>query len=323
MAVQEIDLGNVMGPQGPKGDTGATGPQGPKGATGATGPQGPKGDTGPQGPQGIQGETGPQGPKGATGATGAQGPKGDTGPAGPQGPQGPTGKVDANTQVTFSQASSRENITSGEALGTILGKIRKWFADIKDGAFRSVANNLTTASAGGSVLDAYQGKLLNDGKLAKANVINNLLTTAAGYALDARQGKALSEKITTVQGTVSQLSGELKYNILGNDLPLPSYITNKEVTFAISQDFVFVEFNIYITAGTFLPNYAYELASNIPAEIRPAKSKYLMGISCDETGIIVGSCILHINDDGTIRIATTMSGTKRWCKINGFYSKSK
>lgn len=35
-----VDLGNVIGPQGP---TGATGPQGP---TGAAGPQGPKGDTG-------------------------------------------------------------------------------------------------------------------------------------------------------------------------------------------------------------------------------------------------------------------------------------
>lgn len=37
MAVTTVDLGNVMGPQGPKGDTGATGPQGPKGDTGASG----------------------------------------------------------------------------------------------------------------------------------------------------------------------------------------------------------------------------------------------------------------------------------------------
>lgn len=45
----EFDLGQVVGPQGPKGDKGATGdtgPQGPKGSTGATGPQGPKGATG-------------------------------------------------------------------------------------------------------------------------------------------------------------------------------------------------------------------------------------------------------------------------------------
>ena len=32
-----------VGPQGPKGDTGATGPQGPKGGTGATGPAGADG----------------------------------------------------------------------------------------------------------------------------------------------------------------------------------------------------------------------------------------------------------------------------------------
>lgn len=44
----KVDLGNVVGPQGPKGDTGntgATGPQGPKGDTGNTGPQGPQGIT--------------------------------------------------------------------------------------------------------------------------------------------------------------------------------------------------------------------------------------------------------------------------------------
>ena len=49
----EIDLGNVIGPQG---------------ATGATGAPGPKGDQGEQGPQGP---VGPQGPKGDAGATGA------------------------------------------------------------------------------------------------------------------------------------------------------------------------------------------------------------------------------------------------------------
>ena len=123
------------GPQGVKGDTGATGPQGPKGDTGATGPQGPQGEPGkdgrdgqgiaatvevgttttgeegtpaavvnvgnethavlnftiPRGPQGVKGDTGatgPQGPKGDTGATGPQGPKGDTGATGPQGPKG-------------------------------------------------------------------------------------------------------------------------------------------------------------------------------------------------------------------------------------------
>lgn len=39
-------IGNIRGPQGAKGATGAAGPQGPAGARGATGPQGP---AGPQG----------------------------------------------------------------------------------------------------------------------------------------------------------------------------------------------------------------------------------------------------------------------------------
>ena len=51
----KIDLGQVVGPQGAKGDTGPTGPQGAKGDTGPTGPQGAKGDTGPTGPAGKDG----------------------------------------------------------------------------------------------------------------------------------------------------------------------------------------------------------------------------------------------------------------------------
>lgn len=45
----KVDLGQVVGPQGPAGpkgatgDTGPQGPAGPKGATGATGPQGEPG----------------------------------------------------------------------------------------------------------------------------------------------------------------------------------------------------------------------------------------------------------------------------------------
>ena len=142
--------------------------------------------------------------KGPQGAKGATGPKGDTGPTGPTGPQGPTGKVDANTQVAFTKASTRENIASNEKMSTILGKIAKYFADLGTSAFRAVANNLTTSAAGSSVLDAYQGKVLDGKKLNTANVINNLLTTEAGYALDARQGKKIEDQITELNGKLNR-----------------------------------------------------------------------------------------------------------------------
>lgn len=60
---EDINLGVLArGPQGPKGETGATGARGPQGI------QGPKGDTGATGPQG---ETGPRGATGPAGPTGA------------------------------------------------------------------------------------------------------------------------------------------------------------------------------------------------------------------------------------------------------------
>nr|DAM33004.1 MAG TPA: collagen alpha 1(VIII) chain protein [Caudoviricetes sp.] len=52
ITMAKVFIGNVKGPQGEKGDTGARGPQGI---------QGEKGDTGPQGPQGIQGPAGESG----------------------------------------------------------------------------------------------------------------------------------------------------------------------------------------------------------------------------------------------------------------------
>jgi hypothetical protein len=87
--------GNIKGPQGNVGATGATGP------AGATGPQGPAGATGATGPQGP---AGPTGPTGATGATGPQGPAGPTGAAGPQGSTGINGTAVLNGSVAPSNA---------------------------------------------------------------------------------------------------------------------------------------------------------------------------------------------------------------------------
>lgn len=65
----------------------------------------------------------------------------------------------------------------------------------------SIANNLTTTEEG-KVLDARQGKALNDSKVDKSSIVNNLDATEEGGVLDARQGKALDDKkvdIHTVQ----------------------------------------------------------------------------------------------------------------------------
>ena len=68
------------------------------------------------------------------------------------------GDLSSNT-VTFTTASARTNILSGESLAVMFGKIKKWLSSLKNAAFSDVANNLTT-SAEGFVLDARQGKEL-------------------------------------------------------------------------------------------------------------------------------------------------------------------
>lgn len=69
---------------------------------------------------------------------------------------------------------------------------------------RAAANDLNTTIAG-KLLDARQGKALNDRKLNNANVYNGLDKTAAGYALDARQGKALKDISDALAASVSDV----------------------------------------------------------------------------------------------------------------------
>lgn len=46
--------------------------------------------------------------------------------------------IDEVNAPTFSEAVTRTNITSGDKLSTLFGKIKKWFTDLKNGAFMDV-----------------------------------------------------------------------------------------------------------------------------------------------------------------------------------------
>lgn len=119
-----MDLGAVMGPQGPKGETGA------RGEKGETGAQGPKGDTGAQGPKGE---------------TGARGEKGETGPQGPAGPTGPKGDTGTGFTVKGYYGSvsalqaSVENPEVGDAYG--VGAAAPYDIYIYDGVTNAWVNN--------------------------------------------------------------------------------------------------------------------------------------------------------------------------------------
>ena len=63
--------------------------------------------------------------------------------------------------VSFTEATSRSNIITTDTVKIILGKIKKFFTDLKPHAFSSPTNNLLATVAGTS-LDAVQGKVLYD-----------------------------------------------------------------------------------------------------------------------------------------------------------------
>lgn len=102
--------------------------------------------------------------------------------------------------VDFTEVGTRVNLASGESTATLFGKIKRWFADLKDAAFAAIANDLATTTAG-SVLDARQGKVLDD----KITQLNGKIP--ARYAGSASAGGSATSAIkldTATAGSATQ-----------------------------------------------------------------------------------------------------------------------
>ena len=99
---------------------------------------------------------------------------------------------------TFTTATSRANINSGESQSIIMGKVKKWLADLGTAAFCSVVNNLTT-TAEGSVLDARQGKNLSDALTNLKALMGNTDISAIGGG--------------TLTGAINELNSKSNHNI--------------------------------------------------------------------------------------------------------------
>lgn len=89
----------------------------------------------------------------------------------------------------FTESTERNNIESKESMSTILGKVKKYFTDLKSHAFNALANNLTTTTEG-YALDATQGKALQD-KIGSTDIsaIGDGTATGAISSLNSNLGK--------------------------------------------------------------------------------------------------------------------------------------
>lgn len=121
-----------------------------------------------------------------------------------------SGKLDktgdaSTTTVAFSAASARENVKTGEKLSVIVGKIAKWFADLKTVAFTGSYTDLAnkpTIPDGSKYLPLAGGKMIGDIDLASNGVdllVGSQRATQTTYAT-AVAGATISTKQTFSSG---------------------------------------------------------------------------------------------------------------------------
>lgn len=167
------------------------------------------------------------------------------------------GAIKEVNNPTFTTATSRTNINSGESQSIIMGKVKKWLSDLGTAAFCSVVNNLTT-TAEGSVLDARQGKNLSDALTKLNNLMGNTDISSVGGG--------------TLTGAINELNSKpLKY--LNKPENMPDGVTINAFTVACGKSGknITVAFNVkgtIDTARTFLT------LLTLPKEYIPSRNLY-------------------------------------------------
>ena len=140
------------------------------------------------------------------------------------------GKIGADTGITFSEASDRGNLASGEKLGTLFGKVKKWFSDLKPFAFLDLIQNATTAAADRAVSAAVAKALQDQINTLNTKIDNTVVTIdqmwcvahfvrGAGLWLDINTNRAVSiEGVDVYDNTSKWMHSyiESQSNVFGN-----------------------------------------------------------------------------------------------------------
>ena len=210
-------------------------------------------------------------------------------PQGPVGPRGPAGNINdiEDATVTFSQASSRTNINSGDSIGTLFGKIRKWFADLGTAAFQGVSNALTQTTSG-YVLDARQGKTLAD----RIGTLSSLLTTAKTSLVN-----AVNELFNKI-GDLADLDTTEKTNVVGAINEINADLSDKEPTQKRTQlDNIFYKngYNCFLHANA---DAASDVIINLSESYRPRSAAVVSGWCRNTSNNAYYPCVGVIGADG-------------------------
>ena len=115
--------------------------------------------------------------------------------------------ITEDAKPTVTEASSRTNIASGDTLKTIIGKIKKFFADLKTVAFTGAYSDLSGIPTIPTITDTYSGTS-SDGMSGKAvkSAIDALDGTVSGSAGAGKTLTAFSQTDGKVSATFGNIS---------------------------------------------------------------------------------------------------------------------
>ena len=146
-------------------------------------------------------------------------------------------KLDDNP--TFTEASTRANIASGESLATILGKIKKFFSDLKTVAFSGSYNDLTDQPTipQGTVTSVATGAGLTGGTITGSGTIKADLKSETKSSLEAASMGSTSSRQYAVG---LDKNGDLSVNVPWTDTKVTQTATSTsadyEVLFSVTAD---------------------------------------------------------------------------------------
>lgn len=247
--------------------------------------------------RGAQGEVGPQGETGAQGpaatievgsvTTSAYGTPAKVVNSGTKNaarfdftiPQGAPGETVADvSELTANfiteSTESYPTYTVTEKMKVILGKIKKYLADLKSEA-ASLASKIIAAEKNITNIQTDVGEIntaLTD-KLDKTDVIANLTATTSGKALDATQGKALQDQITQLNSD----SGIVNYKDKITSDIIENYNNNYQqasiVTMPSGSKFAIFDLAFNVKSN-YKANMQIEIM-NLPVELVPKRNVVL------------------------------------------------
>ena len=142
----------------------------------------------------------------------------------------------SETKATFTNATNRTNISTGEKLGVMFGKIAKWLADLKTHSFSDLVQNATTAATDKAVSAAVAKNLQEQINAQNTNIIDGTYISAWSYVGKfSYNQKSCNFSFDFTAGTEIAIG-----TAIINNIPKPIHITTVPCTIIKADTVTFV-----------------------------------------------------------------------------------